>query len=84
MKDNMHTHHKELIHKLNIKLRGHYQYYGITDNYPSLQNFRRLATFYLYKTLKSRTRKDGLTWEKYTRMLEHNPVLKPKIYVRLY
>ena len=84
LKDNMHTHHKELIRKLNVKLQGHYQYYGITDNYPGIQLFQRLATIILNKTLKRRTRRDGLTWTKYNRMLEYDPIIKPKIYVNVY
>jgi len=29
--------------RLNSKLRGHYQYYGVNDNWPWLPKFRRVA-----------------------------------------
>lgn len=84
LKENMHTPIAILIKKLNVKLVGHYRYYGITDNYKSIGAFYHRAYKMLYKTLKRRTRKDGLTWSKYVRMLEYNPIVKPKIYVNVY
>lgn len=84
MKENMHTPIINLIKKLNIKLIGHYRYYGVTDNYRSIEKFYKLAYKRLYKILKRRTRKDGLTWHIYDKILEFNPILKPKIYVNVY
>lgn len=60
--ENMHTPFDMLIKKLNIKLRGHYQYYGITDNYNGIKAFYRIVTKQVIKTLKRRTQKDNLTW----------------------
>ena len=34
---------KEVWAMLNAKLQGHYQYYGINDNWPSLMRFREAA-----------------------------------------
>ena len=84
VKKHRHLHMVELRNRLNQKLKGYYQYYGITDNYPGIQLFQRLATIILNKTLKRRTRRDGLTWTKYNRMLEYDPIIKPKIYVNVY
>lgn len=84
MRVNMHTPIEMLIKKLNAKLRGHYQYYGITDNFRSINNFYRITTVTLFKTLKRRTRKDGMTWGKYEKILTYNPIIRPKIYVSVY
>lgn len=82
--ENMHTPVVNLIKKLNVKLAGHYRYYGVTDNYRSIAKFYNLVFKRRYKTLKRRTRKDGLTWNIYSRILEFNPIVKPKIYVNVY
>ena len=84
LKDNMHTPIVNLIKKLNVKLVGHYRYYGITDNHRRISVFYWLVCETLYKILKRRTRKDGLTWNRYARILEFNPIAKPKIYVNVY
>lgn len=82
--ENMHTPFDKLIKKLNIKLRGHYQYYGITDNYRSIRAFYRIVCEHVFKMLKRRTQKNNLTWEKYGKMIEYCPIITPKIYVSVY
>lgn len=37
LKENMHSSIKEIVPKLNIKLDGHYGYYGIFDNFKALR-----------------------------------------------
>ena len=39
LKENMHEPVNQLIKRLNIKLLGHYRYYGITDNSKSIGSF---------------------------------------------
>lgn len=83
IKENMHKPINEIISKLNIKLIGHYRYYGISDNSNKLQEFMRYITRTLYKQLR-RSQKHKLTWEKYLKILKYNPIIQPKIYVSLY
>ncbi len=82
--NNMHTPIKELIKKLNIKLQGHYRYYGITDNFKSIETFCYLVRRQLFKTLKRRSQKSGLTWGLFVLMLNVFPLAKPKIYINIY
>lgn len=82
--ENMHKPIDKIIKKLNIKLLGHYRYYGITDNSKSIGAFYRRVYIQLYRTLKRRTQNDRLTWEKYERILKFNPIVRPKIYVNVY
>ena len=48
----------ELILKtVNAKLRGHYQYYGVTDNTREMKNFLVQTKWLLYKWLNRRSQK---------------------------
>jgi len=79
IKLNRHTKLNELIERLNVKLRGYYNYYGITFNFKRLKDFYHLVVKTLAKWLN---RRGGFarTWEYYTAVLnEHCTVLKPTI-----
>jgi RNA-directed DNA polymerase len=64
---------------LNAKLRGHYQYYGRPTNYRSLWQFYRGVQRTWKKWLGRRTRGRPLTWEKYAKLLNRHPLLRPRI-----
>jgi RNA-directed DNA polymerase len=64
---------------LNAKLRGHYQYYGRPTNSRSLWQFYRAVCKIWRKWLSRRTRGKEMTWEKYTELLRHHPLLLPWI-----
>ena len=71
--------------KLAQKLQGHYAYYGITGNSRSLSAFQWHAERIWRKWLDSRSQKARMTWERFTRLLKHHPLPKPRIvhsYVR--
>jgi group II intron reverse transcriptase/maturase len=52
------------------KLAGHYAYYGITGNGPSLNQVRTAAVKLWHKWLRRRSRTPGgLTWERMNRLL---------------
>jgi group II intron reverse transcriptase/maturase len=69
-----------LIKKLNIKLNGTFRYYGISDNFNWMSNFRRYAIVELRKWLSRRSQKGKLSWEKFNKILSYNPIVQPKIY----
>jgi group II intron reverse transcriptase/maturase len=81
---NMHTPIGELIKKLNVKLRGHYNYYGLSHNFKKMKGFYKYVERTLFKTLNRRGGKRKLNWDKYNKMLEHLPILEPKITVPLW
>ena len=74
----------EMIKQINIKLRGHYQYYGITDNGYMISLFMRCTDKLLWKWLNRRSERRSYTSEEFTVMLKQNPLLQPKIYVNIY
>lgn len=75
---------KELIAIFNAKLRGHYRYYGITDNYMCIADFYYKGMKMLFKWLNKRSQKKSYTWEGFNQMLSYYPVVTPKIYVSIY
>jgi group II intron reverse transcriptase/maturase len=81
---NMHIPIGELIRKLNVKLRGHYNYYGLSHNMGKMRGFRKYVIRVLFKALNRRGGKRRLNWDKYFRMLEYLPILEPKITVPLW
>lgn len=77
---NMHMPVNELIKKLNTKLVGHYRYYGITGNYDKLEMFRWYVLDRLKVWFNRRSQKAKMTWDKFNKTIEYNPVVKPKVY----
>lgn len=77
-----HFHEKpsDIIKKLNVKLIGHYRYYGISDNHNKLRRFQNYCRRQLFIALNRRSQKK-LTWEKYLNILKYNPIIEPKIYI---
>lgn len=75
---------KEWMPKVAEKLRGHYQYYGVTDNYRRIDRFREDVKRLLYKWLNRRSQRRSFNWEEYKRLLERYPLPKPRIEVNLY
>lgn len=82
LRKNMHINKCELVKKLNIKLIGHYRYYGITGNLHKLEVFYRYIVRELYKTLNKRSQR-RMSWEKFNNFLKYNPIVRPKIYFSL-
>ena len=84
LKENIRLKVKDLIFRINIKLRGHYQYFGITDNYESLNKFLYEIDKMLFKYLNRRSQRNSYTFETYRAMKKTYPLLTPKIYVNIY
>jgi len=70
---------RQIFKKLNAKLRGYYNYYGIIGNYKSLGEFYYRIMKILFKWLKRKSFKRRLRWEKFNRYLEIYKVEKPRI-----
>lgn len=81
IKGNRHKKMKELIHGVNLKLRGHYAYYGVTFNTRSLSLYYRQVERLLHKWLNRRGGKSNWPWERYVQLTrDWIPLVKPKIY----
>ena len=59
------------------KLRGHYQYYGVSFNRSKLNHYYFAATQALFKWLNRRSQKKSFTWERFSRRLMFKPLPRP-------
>jgi len=84
IKQNRHLRLKDLFAQLNQKLKGHYQYYGITDNSPSLGSYLHHVETMLFKWLNRRSQRKSCKWEGFKELLKIFPLAKPHIYVNIY
>lgn len=66
------------------KIRGHINYYAVSFNRGSVNNFVRYATRILFKWLNRRGGKKPMTWEKFQKFMERNPLPPIKIRHPLY
>ena len=82
MKDWFHsqlsTRLSEVWSKLNAKLRGHYQYYGVTDNWDALMVFREEVLRFAKRWLNRRSQKTSVNWEEFTAYCDRYPVASPE------
>ena len=69
---------------LQAKLRGHYQYYGVSGNMRSLNHFYALTICMVFKWLNRRSQRKSFGWGIFYKYLEHYPLPKPKIVHNLY
>lgn len=75
---------KEWWKTLEAKLRGHFQYYGVSENYRGIVRFYRFTLRNVRKWLNRRSQKRKMSWDKFTKYLEHYPLPKPKIMQNFY
>jgi RNA-directed DNA polymerase len=75
---------RPLWEKAAQKIQGHYRYYGVSDNYPSLKAFGYAAERLLFKTLNRRGGKRKMTWKKFNKMKTRHPLPCPRIYVKFF
>ena len=75
---------KELWKTVQAKLKGHYNYYGVTDNLRGIARFGEEVKQLLFKWLNRRGKKNCLNWEKFNEMLKRFPLPKPRIRVSMF
>ncbi|MBK9248818.1 MAG: hypothetical protein IPM69_12050 [Ignavibacteria bacterium] len=65
-------------------VRGHYHYYGVSENSKSLWNYKDKVKKLLYKWLNRRSQKKSYTWESFKQYVFKYPLPEPKIFVSFY
>jgi RNA-directed DNA polymerase len=75
---------KELWEIVKAKLRGHYNYYGVTDNLRGIVRFEWEVKKLLFKWLNRRGKRNCLNWERFNEMLKRFPLPKPRIRVSMF
>lgn len=68
-----------IFQKLNAKLRGYYNYYGIIGNYKSLSEFFYHVERILFKWLNRRSDRRSYNWAGYQELKKWFGLLRPRI-----
>lgn len=76
---NWHMPYNILIKKINRRLIGMFNYYGISDNMPWMMKIIYLVRKMLYKSIKRKSQKSKWNWEKMEKVFHFNPLVTPKI-----
>ncbi len=81
---NRHRKVAEQFKGLVLKLRGHYQYYGITGNWRALHSFYESVRRVWHRWLNRRSQRHSMTWERFERLLQHYVLPEPVIVHSVY
>lgn len=65
--------------RLNQKLRGYYNYYGVRGNYESLEDFVYQALRILRKWLNRRSQRRSYSWQGFNALVQHFGIERPRI-----
>lgn len=79
LKKRMHDPLYEVGQWLKAVLSGHYRYYGVPGNYEAMSSFKRLISQRWKHSLKRRSQKGNINWEKMEKLIERW-LPKPQIY----
>lgn len=75
----------EMIKRINQKLRGHYQYYGVTDNALAVKRYLQIVKNLLFKWLNRRSERRSYNKDTFHKgLLKAFPLLEPKINISLF
>lgn len=75
---------RELWNRVCANVRGHYSYYGVTDNIQALDRYGKQARKLLFKWLNRRGGRKRMTWEKFDKMEERFPFPRARISVNMF
>lgn len=78
-RDNRHLPVTEQRKTLASKLRGHYAYYGITGNQPSLKAYFREVTRIWREWLDRRSNRARMTWQRFKELLQRHSLPPPRV-----
>jgi len=68
----------EMWSTLNAKLRGHYQYYGINDNWPWLMKYRGMAKWLAFRWLNRRSQSKSMNWSEFHAYADRHELASPR------
>jgi hypothetical protein len=69
---------------LGRKLRGHFEYYGITGNFEALQRFAHEVSRIWKKWLSRRSQRGWMNWEQFVRLRARHPLPPPRVAHSIY
>lgn len=71
IREHMHDPIAELCKRINRKIVGHYNYYGVSGNYDSLVKFYKYVKYALYKWLNRRDQKGKMKYGDFLRIWQY-------------
>lgn len=69
---------------ISSKLHGHYNYYGVSGNFESIQRYYGKTRYLVFKWLNRRSQKRTWNWDGFLKYLETYPFPKPKLTYAIY
>jgi group II intron reverse transcriptase/maturase len=66
------------------RIRGHFNYFGVSGNLRSLAVLQHQARLAWYKWLRRRSQRTRLNWERYEDLLKDFPLPRPQIKVQIW
>jgi RNA-directed DNA polymerase len=75
---------KELWKRLASKVRGHFNYYGITGNSRSISLFLYKVVKMAHKWINRRSQKRKWNWDRFSKYMKFNPMPEVKIYYHMF
>jgi RNA-directed DNA polymerase len=73
----------QLIKELNMKLRGHFNYYGVTDNAKGIEKFHHITRNALYEHINRRRQGRSYNMLKFEKLLKKYPLVPARICVNV-
>ncbi len=70
---------EDFYRRLNSKLHGYYNYYGIRGNSKSLSGFFHQVQCILFKALNRRSQQRSYNWKGFTELMKAFNLLQPRI-----
>ena len=75
---------KQWWQQLTTKIKGHYAYYGVSDNSWSLNAYYQRIKQIVFKWINRRSQRKSMSWEKFSKYLKRYPLPKPQIVHKFY
>ena len=75
---------KQLWKRLASKLRGHFNYYGISSNSRSINSFNHQTRKLVFKWMNRRSQKQSFNWEEFNHYTKLYPLPKPSLVFNMY
>lgn len=84
MRENINKPVVEMLKELNVKVNGHYNYYGITDNTPGIKKYAYAVRRALFRHINRRRQGKPCDSLKFEKLMTKYPLTPPKIRVNIY
>lgn len=75
---------KQIWERLASKMRGHFNYYGISSNSKSVNSFHYQTRKLVFKWMNRRSQKQSFNWQQFTEYVKLYPLPKPTLVFNMY